>query len=270
MSSSSPKPPDSNSDYEESEAGEYMNVDVDMDANEDQSLQSSPFTFGTKRSLSPDEMGPDGIMTIPEAGRRVKKNRVFNPVQTPEQQQLLDIATAPLNQESIGGLRFDSFRECTNAFSMTRELFRKPLTECTDPATDETFPASDQQFKNLVARIFAAIMDWNSYIEWMQVVPKDIRECRSNELVAKIDQHEALRKSGAHVTDCALEVRDLIPTAAIREAHMTDVESQQVEVLGRACNGFTAECLAWKLVAAAMDAQQGWSGSTAWTTNDGA
>lgn len=212
-------------------------------------------------------------MTVPEPGRRWKKNKVYNPVETPEQQQFLEIATAGVNQgggRSSSPLMFGSIRECMEALVRAETLFLKPCSECTTPASDETFPQTDEQMKALVGKVFAAIMDWGSYIEWMQVVPRHIKEARSNELVAKIDQHEAQRKRGAPVTDYALEVRDLMAPVEMRRAHMADLEQQQREVLGRPCNAFSASCLAWKLVAAAMQAQQGRSGSTAWTTNDGA
>lgn len=221
-----------------------------------------------KRPLSPyEEMTPRGTLTVPEPGRRWKKNKVYNPVET-DQQRLLEAATSVDLISS--SLSFNSMAECRSVLEQSEDLFKKPLSDSTTPASDSTFPETDHEMKDLVFKIYTAIMDWASYIEWMQIVPKPIKEFRSAELVEKIEQHETLRKQGRQVTENALQIRDLIPPESIRQEHMTDVKTQQREVLGRVCNALSAECIAWKLVQAAMESQQGRAGSMPWTTNDGA
>lgn len=122
-----------------------------------------------------------------------------------------------------------------------------------------------------VTKVYDAIIDWSDYIEWMQVVPADVRRQRADQLVQRFLDQERARKRGAEAAGSALSISDMLPPAHVKRMYLTDVAAQQREVLGgRPLNHFNASCLAWLLVDSAAAAQQGNARCRPWTTNDGA
>lgn len=212
---------------------------------------------------------PAGDM-LPQCGRRIKKTRTYNPVPDEARYQLLQRMTA-LNFGNPEKLEYDNIESVKNVLEEAKALYSKPYGDCTQPgdhqSADHSFPRTAAHWQIYVRQIKMAIMDWNHYIEWMQVVDRATKEKRATELVNKIENHERMKRDFPNqIHHNALQVVDLIPQHPIQKT----IEAQQSEVLGRPCNNFTAECLAWKLVEAAIESQQGKAHNLPWTTNDGA
>jgi hypothetical protein len=224
--------------------------------------------------LSPSERASDdGILpvSIPEAGRRCKKNKIYNAIEMEQDQNLMEFALAEDPAPADGGLHFSSLNQFKEALGRASHLLNKPVGDCTTPATDPSFPRTDEEMRALVLKVKQAMTDWSNYIEWMQVAPDNVRLARSNELVDKINQHEAMKKGPrrAAPNENALCVEDLLPPRHIREAYMQDIAYAQHKVLNRVLNDLAAESHAWKLVEMAIESQQGRAGCMPWTFNDG-
>jgi hypothetical protein len=217
------------------------------------------------------------LTEVPQAINRWKKSKTYHHHDGAEYEALhthINAGVVP----APSPVTFISLQDFQVNHARLEEMYRKRTQECSFPYpgvdgcqdVDSTFPQTDEDYRKYVEIVKNAILDWTRYIEWMQCVPKKVKEARSSELVAKVEAHDALKKapnSSIPPTANALEIPDLIPP---RGLVMPRLDKQHKHLLGRACNALAAECLSWQLVQAAMESQQGRAGSLHWTTNDGA
>lgn len=233
----------------------------------------NPINRKVSHSSPSEPARDDGILpvSIPEAGRRCKKNKIYNAIVTEQDQKLMEFALAEDPAAADSGLRFGSLNQFKEALGRASHLLNKPVVDCTTPATDPSFPRTDEEMRALVLKVKQAMTDWSNYIEWMQVAPDNVRLARSNELVDKITHHESMKKGPRRVapSENALSIEDLLPPRHIREAYMQDIAYAQHKVLNRVLNDLAAESHAWKLVKTAIESQQGRAGCMPWTFNDG-
>lgn len=251
-------------------------------------LDSEEEPESSQDAESADEAGPSTPIKSPPAGRgvkrdasavptpesegkslkRLKTNRIRSPT-TADETRFHALATSPPTQDYSA--LFNSYEDMQHSLEITKRLYRSPANLCTTAATDATFPSTNASMIKYVRDVFNAIMDWNHYIEWMQTVPKAVKDARMAQLYPKIDaaRAEARRRNGQK-GQLVLTVDDLYPTADVKSQHLHDWMQQQVAVLGRPCNNYAAETLAWQLVHAAINAQQGMGQSVSWTASDGA
>lgn len=212
-----------------------------------------------------------GVDLHPQSGRRIKKTKAHNPVENPADRTLLNKMSAKLFEDQP--LIYSDIESVRSMLSHAEELHRKPLGDCTQPGTqhsaDTSFPQNPGQWRVYVQQVMSAIMDWSSYIEWRQVLDRGAKEHYERPLIEKIERHERLKKRNRlPVQEHALVTRDLVSTPEVLP-FLGPIERQMTEVLGRTCNAFAAECLAWKLVEAAIESQQGNAHNAPWTNNDG-
>ncbi|KAI6778271.1 uncharacterized protein J7T54_004178 [Emericellopsis cladophorae] len=245
----------------------------------------SPSTVGDKSMDFPSEASPCGrkrkasfdLSEVPQAISRSKKPKIYHRNEGPESEALIKHINAGVVPAPCP-VTFESPSDFKANLTCLKEMYRKRTQECSFPCgrvhdvldVDKTFPQSEEDYIRYVGLVKNAILDWTRYIEWMQCVPREAKQKRSAELVAKIEAHEDLKKdpnSDIQPTSNALEIPDLISP---NEIVLPCLEKQHKHLLGRGCNALTAECLSWQLVQAAMESQQGRAGCVHWTTNDGA
>ena len=225
-------------------------------------LKSSQESLPLRGLKRPASEHPEGT----HRARRVKKNTVAKDINIDEDSRnFLDNIKRPMYTYP-GGLQFDSIGSVYTALERLQGLYKKPAGECTFPGpelgADNSFPKTAAEWKPYVELVMESIMDWSSYIEWNQVVPKEVKDQRDQELIANMAQRSANPNNPGNT----LEARDLMPPPHIQAMFLQDIERQQKIVLGRTANAFDAECLAWLLVKYAQSAQKGQTHSRPWTT----
>lgn len=128
---------------------------------------------------------------------------------------------------------------------------------------DGTFPKSDFDKQQMVRQIHDAIMDWSGFIEWMQVLPKDVKEKQEVKLKKKLAD-----RRGAKSSQRILSPEDMSPETEVREEYMSAncVRANQTKILGRQFDkNICVEMLSWMLLHAAMRAQRRHTGAVDWT-----
>ncbi|KAG9254365.1 uncharacterized protein F5Z01DRAFT_674111 [Emericellopsis atlantica] len=209
-------------------------------------------------SRRPKRKASFDLNEVPQAINRLKKPKIYHGHKDPKSDTLLQHINAGVVPNPCP-VTFESPADFNANLARLQEMYWKRTQECSFPCgaldddrnADKTFPQSEEDYIHYVGLIKNAILDWTRYIEWMQCVPRETKQKRSAELVAKIEAHEALKKkpnSGIPTTANALETPDLIPPDDIV---LPRLDEQHKHLLGRGCNALVAECLSWQLVQAA-------------------
>lgn len=127
-----------------------------------------------------------------------------------------------------------------------KRLYSKPLENCTTPDNDGTFPTSDEQKRLLVKKLHDAIVDWTNYLEWKDMLPKDVKESHETDLHTRLDENRQAR--GPQHNNAKgrplLTVDDLQPSGDIRERYLSAHWSvHQDKVLKVTLSNLAVECI---------------------------
>ncbi|KAJ6443226.1 Elongated TPR repeat-containing domain protein [Purpureocillium lavendulum] len=130
---------------------------------------------------------------------------------------------------------FRTMSAANEARAHLRELYRKPPRECTSPATDDTFPSSDEAMVAVVKQVFDAIMDWSYILEWKSALDRH----------EKVKAMEKLSEAGEDEMFPGLEMR---PSVVDLEKLLPSVPVQQQKILGQVPSDQTIELISWGVV----------------------
>jgi hypothetical protein len=195
-----------------------------------------PTTQPSKRNAS------DGIGNSSRAKRgRARKASLATP-------ELLDPNTVAMHDNSeeaptreFQGL-FLNRDHAQQALQSAMETYRKPESQCTFPADDETFPKSDQEHRAKVGQVFNAICDWSCIHEWKTLLPKDEEEDVIIQLLLNARSERRCREATSG------EKRDFAPTEAELASILPPIQVLQQKVLRQVPNDQTIEWISWGVV----------------------
>ena len=203
-----------------------------LENNDNSILPELPLRIGRDFSL------PSGIR--PGFRRQIKPIPTSREL-TPREESLLNA-----REKKPSGIfqgYFPNSESANEELTVMLSLYDRPVSACTFPETDKTFPTTPEEQVLLVRQIFDAIMDWSDYKEWTQAVDLKTRESFIQEIMEK------RIKDGMDLTD----VEDVpLSRLDIRreelQAILPPLETQQKKVLSRDLNDQTAEFLSWSLM----------------------
>ncbi|CAH0025401.1 unnamed protein product [Clonostachys rhizophaga] len=191
-----------------------------------------------------------------------------------------------------GGLKYSGPGEARFMAGESKRLFHKKPERCTYPNNDETFPRTDAEWWFCALLIYNAMVNWESYQEWMKCLPEKLRNKKQQLLIEeyrrrrerRVEILQARQSNNASSSDGGSiradeadheevnrpipELADLLPTPEEVE-DMPSLADQQKKVLGRTLNTETASEESWRLLKCAFEAQQGRSGARPGTGKDG-
>uniref|UniRef100_A0A8H7N6J6 Uncharacterized protein n=1 Tax=Bionectria ochroleuca TaxID=29856 RepID=A0A8H7N6J6_BIOOC len=191
-----------------------------------------------------------------------------------------------------GGLKYSNLGEARAKAKECEILFHKKPEKCTYPYNDETFPLTDAEWCFYALLIYNAMVNWESYQEWMKCLPDELcnkkqrllnKKCKMR-MERRVEILQARQSNNASASDGGsiradeaddedvnrpiLELADLLPTPE-EAKEMPSLAHQQEKILGRTLNTEIASGESWRLLDCAVAAQQGRSGVRPGTGKDG-
>ncbi|KIE02400.1 hypothetical protein MAJ_01434, partial [Metarhizium majus ARSEF 297] len=197
------------------------------------------------------------------SGPRGKKARKFSPTTaeiTRENKAIQDKSKE--SPTRVFQELFENKHHADKSLETIMELHRKQVSDCSFPADDESFPKTDEEYRQRVRQVFDAICDWSYILEWRTVLAKG----EENRISAEFSQDRPERRQGESMDDLPA---DFMPTEAELVKMLPPVEDQQRRVLRQIPNDQTIEWISWGIVGAAIKSQQGNTQVPYWCVSEG-
>ncbi|EFY89630.1 hypothetical protein MAC_04283 [Metarhizium acridum CQMa 102] len=197
------------------------------------------------------------------SGPRRKKARKISPTTaeiTPESKAIHDKSKE--SPTRVFQELFESKHHAEKSLETIMELHRKSVADCSFPADDESFPKTDEEYRQRVRQVFDAICDWSYILEWRKVLPKG-QEYR---IGTEFSHDRPERRQEESMDD---PPADFMPTEAELANILPPVEDQQRRVLRQIPNDQTIEWISWGIVDAAIKSQQGNTQVPYWCVSEG-
>ncbi|KAG8417963.1 hypothetical protein J3458_005411 [Metarhizium acridum] len=176
------------------------------------------------------------------SGPRRKKARKISPTTaeiTPESKAIHDKSKE--SPTRVFQELFESKHHAEKSLETIMELHRKSVADCSFPADDESFPKTDEEYRQRVRQVFDAICDWSYILEWRKVLPKG-QEYR---IGTEFSHDRPERRQEESMDD---PPADFMPTEAELANILPPVEDQQRRVLRQIPNDQTIEWISWGIV----------------------